>query len=227
MRFFGLIPAVVSLFVAGAAYAHDWGEYVNREDFLEINLPDDPTITSMPYKTVKGTELTAHVYTAKAPADSLLAGTYSVTVIDYTNAKNELGDAMEQARQAILAKGTAKYDEINNIDMHRARLMTVESATTRYLASMLIAANNRIYITLAETALSAPVPAQFQASLQVLDANGVRIRTRTAPAAPENEVAPIGPAANAAEEAKVAMAISGSWRDPKGCSCEAAYFKSG
>ena len=52
-----------------------------------------------------------------APSDSLLAGTYSVTVVDYTSAQGEIPDAIEQARQDILKKGTAKYDEINNIDM--------------------------------------------------------------------------------------------------------------
>ena len=88
----------------------------------------------------------------------------------------DLTARLQQARQDILKKGTAKYDEINNIDMHRARYMTVESATTRYLSSILVAANNRLYITLAETPLSSAVPAQFQASLQVLDANGGRIR---------------------------------------------------
>ena len=227
MRIVGLATAVVALFVSGAAFAQDWGEYANREDFFQINLPDDPAITSVPYKTVKGTDLTAHVYTAKAPADSLLAGTYSVIVVDYTNAKGEIPDALEQARQDVLKKGTVKYDEINNIDMHRARLMTVESPTSRYLASILVAANNRLYITQAETPLTSAVPAQFQASIQVLDANGVRIRTRTAPGAPEYEVAPVGAAANAAEEAKVVAAISGTWRNPNGGSCEAAYFKSG
>jgi hypothetical protein len=226
MRFVSLIPGIVALFVSGAAFAQDWGEYANREDLFSINLPDDPMTASMPYKTVKGTDLTAHVYTAKAPADSLLAGTYSVTVVDYSNAKTEISDAIEQARQALLKKGAAKYDDIGNIDMHRARLMTVESPTARYLASILVAANNHLYITQAETPLASAVPAQFQASIQVLDANGVRIRTRTAPGAPEYEVSPIGAAANAAEEAKVAAAIAGTWRTAGG-SCEAAYFKSG
>jgi len=180
-----------------------------------------------PYKTVKGTELTANIYTAVAPADTLLAGKYSVIVVDYTKAKDEIPDAIEEARQDLLKKGTAKYDAIGNIDMHRARYMTVESATDRYLASILVAANNRLYIVLADTPLSSAVPAQFQASIQVLDDNGVRIRTRTAPGAPEKEDTPIGAVANKAEEATVQAALTGTWRDPKGGSCEASYFKSG
>jgi hypothetical protein len=226
MRLITVIPAVVALFVSGAAYAQGWSEYVNRENFFTVNFPDDPKETMVPYKTVKGTDLTAHVFVATAPADSILGGKYTVTVVDYTNVKNELGDAMEQARQAILAKGKAKYDEINNLDMHRGRAMTVETANSRIFAEIILAANNRVYITEAENALTSPPPANFQASIQILDENGVRIRTRTVIAAPENEAAPIGAAANAAEQAKIVAGVTGTWRVAGG-SCEAAYFKSG
>jgi hypothetical protein len=228
MRLARLIPAVAALFISGVAYAQTWDGYVNRENFFTVNLPGDPAITEMPYKTVKGTNLTAHVFTAVAPAGTRSSGTYTVTVVDYTNAKAELGDAMEQARKAILAKGTPKYDAVNNVDMHRGWTLTVETPDRhRILGQIVIAANNRIYITEAETPMNVPPPAQFQASLQILDNNGVRIRTRTVIAAPANEVGPIGPAANTAESAKVAALASGTWRNPAGGSCEVAYFKSG
>jgi hypothetical protein len=223
-----LIPAVAALFISGAAYAQTWDGYVNRENFFTVNLPGDPTMTEMPYKTVKGTNLTAHVFTAVAPAGTRSSGTYTVTVVDYTNAKAELGDAMEQARKAILAKGTPKYDAVNNVDMHRGWTLTVETPDRhRILGQIVIAANNRIYITEAETPMNVPPPAQFQASLQILNNDGVRIRTRTVIAAPANEVGPVGPAANAAESAMVAALASGTWRNPAGGSCEVAYFKSG
>jgi hypothetical protein len=182
----------------------------------------------MPYKTVKGTNLTAHVFTAIAPAGTRSAGTYTVTVVDYSNAKNELGDAMEQARKAILAKGTSKYDAVNNMDMHRGWALTVETSDKhRIMGQIIIAANNRIYISEADTPMNVPPPAQFQASLQILDNDGVRIRTRTVIAAPANEVGPVGAAANAAESAKVAALASGTWRNPAGGACEVAFFKSG
>jgi hypothetical protein len=228
MRFASLIPAVAALFISGAAYAQAWDSYVNRENFFTVNLPGDPMVTEAPYKTVKGTNLTARVFTAIAPPGSRLTGTYTVTVVDYTNAKNELGDAIEQARKAILAKGTAKYDSVNNMDMHRGWALTVETPDRhRVLGQIILAANNRLYVTQAETDLNVPPPAQFQASLQILDNNGVRIRTRTVIAAPPDEVSPVGPQANAAESAKVVAMASGTWRNPTGGSCEAAYFKSG
>jgi hypothetical protein len=204
-----------------------WEEYVNRENFFQVNFPGEPIVTEVPYRTVKGTNLTAHVFTATAPASSITAGTYRVTVVDYTSAQNELGDAIEQARQAMLAKGTAKYDGRENLDMHRSWRVTVETPTSRILGEILIAANNRVYIVEGETPIALPPPAQFQASIQVLNDEGVRIRTRTEIAAPQNESANVGAQFNAAEATRVATAVSGSWRNPTGGSCEAAYFKSG
>src|SRR5258706_6781768 len=226
-RLIPVIPAVAALFISGAAFAQARDAYVNRENFFTVNFPGEPTVTEAPYKTVKGTNLTARTFTAAAPAGSIQAGTYTVTVVDYTNAKNEMSDAIEQARRALLTKGKPKYDAVNNIDMHRGWALTVETPDRHnILGQIVLAANNRLYITQAETPANIPPPAQFQASLQILDENGVRIRTRTAPAAPEKEASPVGAEANAAESAKVAALAAGSWR-PAGGNCQTAYFKSG
>ena len=180
MRFLSLIPALLALIVSTAASAQDWGEYSNRENFFTVNFPGDPAETTIPYKTTKGPTLTAHVFTAVAPADTLRAGTYMVTVVDYSSVPDEIPAAVEQAAAAIRAKGTAKYDAAGNIDQMRSWRMTVETADKhRILAEILTAANNRLYIVQADTAIAAPVPAQFQASVQILDENGVRIRYKT------------------------------------------------
>ena len=227
MRTVSLIPAIVALFLSTAASAQVWEEYVNRDNFFQVNLPGEPTMTEMPYRTVKGTNLTARVFTASADPRSITAGTYRVTVIDYSSAQGELGDAIEQARQTMLAKGTVKYDDINNLDFHRSRRITVENANARILGEILISATNRLYIVEGETPLNVPPAAQFQASLQILNNDGGRIRERTEIAAPANEVRPVGERANNEEATRVAAAISGSWRNPSGGTCQAAYFKSG
>jgi hypothetical protein len=227
MRSVSLIPALVALFLSSAASAQVWQEYVNRENNFQINFPSEPTTSESQYRTVKGTMLPARVFTAVAPAGSITAGTYKVTVVDYSNALSELGDAVEQARSAIKAKGTTKYDEVNDLDRHREWRMTVETPTTRILASTLIAANNRLYIAEGETALSAPPPAQFHVSLQILNEEGVRIRQLTYIAAPEDEIAPISEKANALEAQRLTALVSGTWRNPAGGSCQTGYFKSG
>jgi hypothetical protein len=73
MRLACFIPAVAALFISGAAYAQTWDSYVNRENFFSINLPGEPAVKEAPYKTVKGTNLTARVFTAVAPAGETVA----------------------------------------------------------------------------------------------------------------------------------------------------------
>jgi hypothetical protein len=229
MHFVGLIPAALALFVSGAACAQEWDIYVNRENFFSLNLPGEPTMTEVPYKTAKGTTLNARIFTAIAPASSILAGKYTLTVVDYSNAKGEMATAIDEATKAIRAKGTVKYDGVNMLDMHKSWRLTVETPQTRILAEVLMALNNRLYISLADTALNVPPPAQFQASLQILDDKGVRIRYRTVTAATPDgspdEVVPVTPQNTALESNRVAALIRGTWKAPAG-SCEAAYFKS-
>jgi hypothetical protein len=223
-----LVPAFVAALLCSTASAQVWEEYVNRDNFFQINMPGEPTMTEVPYKTVKGTELKARVFTATAPANSVTAGTYRVTVVDYNQAINELPDAIEQARAAVRAKGRVTYDGVNNLDGHREWRVTVETANSRIVASILLAANYRLYFTEGETPLNLPPAAQFQASLQVLNDEGIRIRTPTRIAAPErDEGAGIGKEAQAQEIARVVAAVSGTWRNPSGGTCQAAYFKSG
>ena len=94
MRFV-VIPTVAFLLLSSAAGAQEWDVYSNRDNFFSVNLPGQPTMTQVPYKTTKGTNLTARVFTAVAPAGSILSGTYTVTVVDYSNAKDEFPTADE------------------------------------------------------------------------------------------------------------------------------------
>ena len=227
MRFVGLVvPAVVAAAIAGAAWAQAWDVYTNRANFFTVNLPGTPVETTAPYRTAKGTSLTAHVFTATAPASSILAAAYKVTVVDYTSAKDEIPMAVEHAAKAVTARGTVKYDGLNNLDLHLSRRLTIETAMTRILAEILVAENDRLYITEAETPLNVPPAANFQASLQILDPNGKRIRERTALGFEAGTKSPISAGGVPDESNTVAAMVAGSWRVAGG-NCQTAYFKSG
>jgi len=175
MRFVSLIPAVVALFYSGAANAQAWAEYVNRADFFTVNFPGEPTRQDSTYKTEKGTSLPAHVYNAQDAR-----GRYTITVVDYATATAELPTAIEEAAKGVRAKGMVKYDGQNMLDNHRSWRITVQTPAQRViLAEVLVAANNRLYISEAETPLNVAPPAQYQASLQIVDEDGVRIRYRS------------------------------------------------
>ena len=58
--------------------------------------------------------------------------------------------------------------------------MTMETPDNRrLLAEILMSAEKRLYIVQATTSLIVPPPAQFQASVQILDEDGIRIRYKT------------------------------------------------
>jgi len=178
MRVLTLVSA--ALIVATAAQAQTWAEWPSRDDRFVVNFPGEPNRTEMQFKTAKGTMLPAHVYTAEADPKSRSAGTYSVTVVDYNSAPDQLATAIAEASQNARTKGTVKYDEENNIDQMRSWRLTVETPNNRrILSEILVSAEKRLYIVQADTPINVPPPAQFQASVQILDADGVRIRYRT------------------------------------------------
>jgi hypothetical protein len=227
MRIASIIPAVVAVFVSGAAFAQAWDVYTNRENFFTVNLPAEPTETSAPYKTAKGTNLTMKTFTAVAPPGTLLSGKYSLHVVDYSSATGELATAIEEAAKTYRAKGKVPYEGVNMLDNHRSWRQTIENANERILTEILVAKNNRLYISESSTALNAPVPAQFQASLQILDENGVRIRYARVESNIPGEIVPVTPQNTQRISTEIGAQVAGVWRNPQGGSCQAAYFKSG
>ena len=178
MRLVTLVSA--ALFVATAAQAQTWAEWANRDDRFVVNFPGEPAKTDLQYKTVKGTMLPGHVYTAEADPKSRSAGTYSVTVVDYNSAPDQVATAIQEAAQATRTKGVVKYDEENNIDQMRSWRLTLETADKhRIMTEILVSEEKRLYIVEANTPINVPPPAQFQASVQILDADGTRIRYKT------------------------------------------------
>jgi hypothetical protein len=226
LRVVSFIPAVVALFFSGAASAQAWDTYVNQENFFSLNFPGTPVETQTTYKSLKGVELPAKVFTVTVPPGSRTSGTYKITVVDFSKAPDESKTAVEQAADTIRARGTIKYDAIENTDLHATRRLTVETGNTRILSEILFAENNHLYFTQAENALTQIPPAQFQASLQVLNDQGQRIRERTLLGLPEGSKQPIATGGIADDPDKVAALMQGSWRTPGG-SCAAPYFKTG
>ena len=222
MRFIGFIPAMLVLFISGAASAQTWAEYVNRDDFFSVNFPGEPASQDVMYKTAKGTVLPARAYTAQDTR-----GIYKITVVDYSKAESELPTAIDEAVANLRARGTPKYDAVNMLDMHRSWRITVETPQKRrILGEILVGENKHLYISEAETALNVPPPAQFSVSLQILDKDGVRIRYRTVQPAKADEVVPVTPQANAIETEATAKQVAGAWRAAGG-SCQQAFLKAG
>jgi len=164
--------AALTLVLAGPANAQAWAEFFDRQEYFTINFPGDPQVQPITYKTEKGTSLPAKVYSAR----DARGGEYRVTVVNYASAPAEVATAMDEAAKTTRAKGEVKYDGKENVDRMKDHRISVILPGGRQLLALMLAHQNRLYIVEADVAPNAPPPAQFQASLQVLDEDGVRIR---------------------------------------------------
>lgn len=173
MRFASLVAALLAVGFSTSAFAQaEWAEFVDRNDHFTVNFPGDPKVDTITYKTEKGTSLPAHIYTAQ---DS--RGIYKITVVDYRTAPMETATAVEEAAKAVRAKGEVKYDAQENLDRIKSqRISLLEPGGDRRTLAEILTEGGRLYISEASVGVKAPPPAQFQASLQVLDDEGVRIR---------------------------------------------------
>jgi hypothetical protein len=173
MRFASLAASLLLAGFATAAIAQaEWAEFVDRADHFTVNFPGEPKVDTITYKTAKGTSLPAHIYTAQ---DS--RGIYKITVVDYRAAPMETATAVAEAADAVRAKGEVKYDAQENLDRIKSqRISLIEPGGERRTLAEILTEGGRLYISEASVGVKAPPPAQFQASLQVLDDEGVRIR---------------------------------------------------
>jgi hypothetical protein len=176
MRLHGMVAGLLALVPVTPASAQAWGEFVSREDTFLVNFPGDPVKTDRSYKTAKGTELVAHVYEAKAAPDSFTAGTYRVTVVDYAKAQGEIGTAVAEAADIYRKMGTPKYDDRGNIDRIRSQRQTIDLTDGTRIMTEILAEGGKLYIVEANVSQKLPPPALFQASVQILDKDGNRIR---------------------------------------------------
>ena len=173
MRLASIIPAVLVLLFSVPVYAQSWEEFTDRQEHFTVNFPGDPKVESITYKSEQGTSLPAKVYTAK----DARGGEYKLTVVNYASDPTEAGTAIAQAAKAIRSKGDVRFDGLEHTNnMKSQRVSVVLPGSGRFLLSETLMNEGRLYIMEANTAPNVPPPAQFQASLQVLDDSGVAIR---------------------------------------------------
>ena len=180
MRFASLIPASFGLMLAVPVHAQtNWDEYTDREQHFTVNFPGQPVVESITYKTEKGTGLPAKVYTAK----DARGGEYKITVVTYGDSP-EVHSAVAEAAKAERAKGDVRYDGVEHQNNMMSQRVSVAMPNGHFLLAEALADHGRLFIMQADTPPKMPPPSQFQASLQVLDDNGVTIRYKN----PESDV---------------------------------------
>lgn len=92
-RCVSVAAAALILLVSAPSFAQEWIEYVNQQDLFGVNLPGEPRIKDTPYATEYFVTLPARVYTAEEGPSR-----YSVTVVDYTAAKQKHEELVKKCK---------------------------------------------------------------------------------------------------------------------------------
>lgn len=201
MRLIPLIAAALSLIVfASPSFAQEWIEYESRADSFSVNVPGEPRVRDISYRTEYAQALPARVYSREEGKDR-----YSVTVVDYTNlekmeagrvrkcktaggdgdtcndhSSTDLRGAIIYATWNLFQKGAKltffSYSNVDRVEGHELQFTSADGSRTFASIHM---HENRLYIMEGTVPAGSPPPALFQQSLGFLDKDGKRVRYAT------------------------------------------------
>jgi len=200
MRLMRFVTASSILILSTSASAQDWIEYLNRDDAFTVNLPQQPRVQDITYKTEYGLALPGHVYSVESGKNR-----YSITVVDLVDTeklhtarveeckkKGGEGDACQNdwrvdVQGAIVHAAWQFFQRNAKVTHYSWYVLDQVEGNPRQLAnpdgSRTFAAihrhGTRLYILEATVPKGAPAPGLFQQSLQFLDDTGKPLRYRT------------------------------------------------
>ena len=196
----GVIPlaaVALILFMSAPSVAKEWIEYASRADFFNVNLPGEPTVKDITYKSEYSITLPGRVYSAEDGPSR-----YSVTVVDWSDAKKRHADLVEACKanggDGDQCNERSSTDLRGAIDYATWQLMDRDAKVTHFvytqadrvegrelhltnrdgsrtLASIYMH-ENRLYVLEGTVPAGSPQPLLFQQSMGFLDRDGKSIR---------------------------------------------------
>ncbi len=176
MRIASHLLAIIFMCAPVPALAQDWINYFDLEERFSVNLPGEPTIEESSIVSQRGSTYPARIYRAN-DGDSH----YIVKVVNYTGSvisdvRGSIAwEAWKYRKAALESGGEITFDgyaQVDRIEGHQLQIANADTTQT-YIALNLLA--SRLYVLEATVPESAPPPALFQVSLQMLDENGERV----------------------------------------------------
>jgi len=190
------------LFASMPASAQDWFEYNNQVDLFGVNLPGQPTVTEIKYKT----EYTRHLLPGRVYTSGAAGERYSITVVDYSNLQKLEAERVKQCRasggegdqcmdifmhdmrgavifatwnlqNAAMQKG-GKVTRVaySRTDLVEGQELYVTNADGSSFIASVYMHENRLYILEGTVPANSPPPIVFFTSMGFLDQAGKRIR---------------------------------------------------
>jgi hypothetical protein len=178
MNFLKLVPAVLLLVYSSMASAQNWFEYQNLEDLFSVNFPVEPVISESPYISEYDSPFVARKYSATDGQTE-----YLVTVVNMENSARPPGRRGTEWRGAIgfhatkiRQTGEVTFDAYGEINVMPGHQLQITQPDGRRNFVNIHFHGRRLYVIEAISPPDLPPPALFQASFEVVDAEGNNLR---------------------------------------------------
>lgn len=192
-----LIPIVLGVFAVNELAAQQWAQFRDESEYFAVNFPGEPVVTEAPYPSDYGATFPSKIYTVEYGDYH-----YSITVVDYTNAReiylelpdktdeagsqwlwlyDQLGGTSQAARQFRERGGTITFDAWNHIDFVEGHQIQMTNDDGSRTFAGIYLHNRRLYILEATVPSNALPPGLFQQSITFLDEDGIRVRYELSP----------------------------------------------
>ena len=192
MRPSQLIPVVLVLYISVPSFAQTWSTYSNLEDRFSVNLPGEPEVEDFSFDSEYRAVFPGRFYSYDDGPSS-----YSVTVIDYTDAERIHAERTNKTQAdsfpmywqidvrasiAYAAWGFRQrdaevtYDAWHYIDLVEGHQLQLTNADQSRTFASIYLHDSRLYILEVTVPPGSPPPGLFQQSLKFLDDEGNGIR---------------------------------------------------
>ena len=191
MRLHRLITIVFCAFPT-FSLAQGWLEYIDQSNYYSVNFPAEPEVREITHLSSQGLAFPATLYSA----DGTRGDTYSVVVVDYTDAQRIHDERPDKAEDTSTRSwfwdvrssvahvawefrkrgGEVTFDgwsDIERVEGHQLQITNADESRT-FVGIYLH--NLRLYVLEATVPPGSPPPGLFQQSLRFLDDEGVRVR---------------------------------------------------
>ncbi|NIO43224.1 MAG: hypothetical protein GTO41_25570, partial [Burkholderiales bacterium] len=169
----GFLALGLVLIGPNAAHAQGWVSFVSMEDRFAQWFPAEPTVEEVEWIDEDGS--------VRPPARKYSAergnSTYALYAVDYSEANfTTMRGSMAHTATKYRQLGDVTYDayaQLDRIEGHQLQI-TLEEGRRIFFATFLH--DNILYVLDANIPPRVAPPLQFQQSMQILDAQGIRVR---------------------------------------------------
>ena len=191
-RTVSVAAAIVLALAVATSHAQGWRQYTGTADNFRIHAPGEFEVDEVAYPSEYGADMPARVYSYEDGASR-----YSVTVVDYTDARAihaarpdrteadyelywevDVRASVAYAAANLRKRGDVTYDAYHYIDRVEGHQLQITNGDGARTFAAIYLHDSRLYISEATVAPGSPPPGMFQQSLEFLDDAGNRIRYR-------------------------------------------------